>query len=205
MSERSTFRQRSSLMLKILHEDEPRRAPPFMLGRTAPRSLWHPIWTAGQGARLVSLLRLTSPRATLPIDSAKRTREQIVGALRSQPKTVATMFDPSFPESYAEAERAGGFGDRPLIVLTRRKVDTTSNPSDMDRQFAAYDQIWMHEIQPKLARLSTRGRQVIVEKSGHYIQDVAPEVVIASLREVLADVRDTLPASTGVTARRAAP
>ena len=127
-----------------------------------------------------------------------------MGALRSQPKTVATMFDPSFPESYAEAERAGGFGDRPLIVLTRGKVDTTSNPSDMDRQFAAYDQIWMHEIQPKLARLSTRGRQVIVEKSGHHIQDEAPEVVLASLREVLADVRDKLPASTGVTARRAA-
>jgi pimeloyl-ACP methyl ester carboxylesterase len=48
----------------------------------------------------------------------------------------------------------------------------------------------MHEIQPKLARLSTRGRQVIVEKSGHGMPNQAPEAVVAAVREVLADVRN---------------
>ena len=183
------------VLVDAAHEDEPRRAPAFMLGKTAPRSLWHSIWIAGQGARVVGLLRLTSPRATLASDSTHRTRDEIVQALRLQPKTMATVFDPSFPESYAEAERSGGFGDRPLIVLTRGKVSAEPNPGEMDRAFAAYDQVWRHEIQPKLARLSTRGRQVIVEKSGHHIQDDAPEVVIDAIREVVATVRTGTPPS----------
>jgi hypothetical protein len=63
----------------------------------------------------------------------------------------------------------------------------------MDREYAAYEQVWMHEIQPKLARLSTRGRQIIVAQSGHGIPDEAPQAVIAAVREVLADLRRSQP------------
>lgn len=179
------------VLVDAAHEDEPRRAPKVVLARFAPpRGMWHPIWIAGQGARLVGLIRILSPRVSLPADSAHRTREMVVRALRLQPKMAATQFDASLPESYAEAERAGGFGDRPLIVLTRGKVEQTANPSEEDRQFTAYEQVWQREIQPKLARLSTRGRQVVVEQSGHRIHEQAPEVVVAAVREVLADVRN---------------
>lgn len=54
---------------------------------------------------------------------------------------------------------------------------------------AAYELVWQHEIPRMLARLSTRGRQVIVQKSGHRIHEEAPEVVIAAVRVVLADIR----------------
>ena len=185
----------AAVLVDAAHEDEPRRAPPVVLAHTAPRRLWHPIWIAGQVARVTGLLRLLQPDTGLPADRTKRTREMVVGALRSQPSAIATRFDASLPESYAEAERAPGFGDRPLIVLTRGKVDTPPNPSDEDRQFAEYEQVWQHEIQPKLARLSKRGRQVIVESSGHRIHEEAPEVVVAAVREVLADVRDPQHAS----------
>jgi pimeloyl-ACP methyl ester carboxylesterase len=181
------------VLVDAAHEDEPRRAPPAMLGRTVSRIWWHPIWIAGQAARRVGLLRLMRPRVTLPADPAARTREEIVQALRLQPKTIATQFDPSAPDSYAEAERAGGFGDRPLIVLTRGRVSMPPNPSEVDRQLAAYEQVWQHEIQPKLAGLSTRGRQVIVAQSGHDIPDEAPEAVLTAVREVLADVRGNQP------------
>jgi hypothetical protein len=43
----------------------------------------------------------------------------------------------------------------------------------------------MHEFQPQLARLSTRGRQVIVRKSGHRIPDEAPEVILDAVRDVV--------------------
>jgi len=43
----------------------------------------------------------------------------------------------------------------------------------------------MNELQPKLARLSSRGRQIIVEHSGHAIQSEAPEAVIETIREVV--------------------
>jgi len=181
------------VLVDAAHEDEPRRAPKFMLGKTAPSWLWHPIWIAAQLARRVGFVRLTAPRIPLPADSAQRTREQIVQALRVQPKTIATLVDPTSPESYREAEASGNFGNRPLIVLTRGRVNPPANPTETDRQAAAYEQVWMHEIQPKLAALSTRGRQIIVEKSGHGIPDEAPDAVIAAVSEVLAATRERNP------------
>lgn len=191
-----------AVLVDAAHEDEPRRAPPAMLGRTVSRAWWHPIWIVGQLARRVGLLRLMRPHVTLPADPAARTREEIVQALRVQPKTIATQFDPSAPDSYAEAERAGGFGDRPLIVLTRGRVSMPPNPTDVDRQLAAYELVWQHEIQPKLARLSTRGRQVIVAQSGHDIPDEAPDAVIAAVRELLGDVRGNPPQTASGTATK---
>ncbi len=179
-----------AVLVDAAHEDEPRRAPPILLAHTAPRRFWHPIWIAGQVARVTGLLRVLLPATTLPADPTKRTRAMIVSALRNKPSAIATQFDASLPESYAQAEHAPGFGDRPLIILTRGKVNTPPNPSDEDRQFAEYEQLWQHEIQPKLARLSTHGRQVIVQSSGHRIHEEAPEVVVAAVREVLADVRN---------------
>lgn len=78
---------------------------------------------------------------------------------------------------------------RACHVLTRGHVDLPTNPSEADRQFAADEQVWQHEIQPKLARLSSHGRQLIVEKSGHRIHEEAPEAVVAAVRAVLAEVR----------------
>jgi pimeloyl-ACP methyl ester carboxylesterase len=171
------------------HEDEPRRAPAFMLGHNAPRALWHPIWIAAQTARLLGVIRLMTRSPSLPSDPAQRTREQILAALRSQPKAIASLADASGPESYREAESAGGFGDRPVFVLTRGKVQQSAPVTDMDKQGVAYEQVWMHEIQPRLARLSTHGKQVIVANSGHDIPAEAPEAVIGAVREVLRDVR----------------
>jgi len=178
-----------AVLVDAAHGDEAARAPAFMLGRSPPRRWWHSIWIAGQTARATGLLRLMLPPTTLPADSTKRTRELIVRALRNQPAAAATQFDASLPESYSQAERAADFGDRPLIILTRGKIDLPTSPSEEDRAGAAYELVWQHEIQPKLARLSTHGRQIIVEKSGHEIHEEAPEVVVNAVREVLADVR----------------
>jgi len=157
----------------------------MMLGKTAPRWAWHPIWTLGHVAKTIGLLRLIAPKIDLPIDQSKRTREQIVAALRAQPKTIATLFDPSGPDSYSQAEKTGKFGDLPLVVLTRGKIETNPHPSESDRQFNAYTQVWMHEIQPKLAALSTRGEQIIVPYSGHDIPNEAPIEIVNAITKVM--------------------
>jgi len=54
-------------------------------------------------------------------------------------------------------------------------------------------QVWMHEIQPKLARLSSRGRQIIVDKSGPQIPQEPPEAVIAAVAEIVHSVHDESP------------
>lgn len=179
-----------AVLVDASHEDEPRRAPKFMLGRSMPRALWHPLWLVAQTLRVTGILRLTSPSVRMAADAQRRTVNQVLHALRQQPKTIAALMgDATTPESYAEAEASPGFGDRPLVVLTRGKIDSPEHPTDMDRQYAAYMQAWMHEIQPKLSRLSTRGQQTIVENSGHGIPLEAPQAVVNAVAEVVEAVR----------------
>ncbi|MFL6210575.1 MAG: alpha/beta hydrolase [Pyrinomonadaceae bacterium] len=174
------------ILVDAAHEDEPKRAPQFMLGHTLPRYLWRPLHLVSQVALRVGLVRLLTSTTPLPADPAQRTRAQIIAALRQQPKAVATLADyVTAPESYAEAHAADGLGDRPLIVLTRGKSPSPSGDPEMDRQSAAYEQVWMHELQPQLARLSTRGRQVIVGESGHQIPEETPSVIVEAVREVV--------------------
>ena len=42
----------------------------------------------------------------------------------------------------------------------------------------------------KLAKLSTRGSNIIVPNSNHYIQYDQPEAVIEAVRRVIMDIRD---------------
>ena len=87
----------------------------------------------------------------------------------------------------AEARAAGNLGDRPLIVLTAGQVFVPDNPAQAQEASAFHD-LWVHKLQPQLAQLSTRGRQVIVEKSGHGIQFEAPEAVIGAVHEVFTQI-----------------
>jgi pimeloyl-ACP methyl ester carboxylesterase len=178
------------VLVDAAHEDEPSRAPASMRGYSAPRWLWRPVWTAGQTARAVGLLRLATPRIDLPPDPRARSREQVVEALSAQPKTRATLFDASMSDSYAQAGRSAGFGDKPLIVLTRGRLPVIDANSPQEvRELEAYEKVWMHAIQPKLAKLSTRGRQVLVLNSGHSIPDEAPWAVVSAVRDVVGEVR----------------
>jgi pimeloyl-ACP methyl ester carboxylesterase len=180
------------VLVDSAHEDEPKRAPQFMLGHTLPRYLWYPLHLLVQGATRVGLVRLLTPSAQLPEGPSQRTREQIIEALRRQPKCVAASAgNASGPESYAQAHSAAGLGDRPLIVLTAgRPILSNTGDPEIDKQAAAYHQVWMHEMQAQLARLSTRGRQVIVKSSGHRISEEAPEAVIDAVRDVVTLARE---------------
>lgn len=176
------------VLVESAHEDEPERAPSTFLGPTLPRYLWYPLHILIKTVARVGMLRFTG-RDALP-EPSRRTREQIVEALRRQPQAIATTAgDASGPESYAQARASGGLGDRPLIVLTRGKPFGRDPDPEMDKQVAAYYQIWVHEMQAGLARLSTRGRQVIVENSGHQIPEEAPAAVVGAVREVVASAR----------------
>ena len=76
----------------------------------------------------------------------------------------------------------------PLIVLTA--VDQFS---PLEGQVSVEDleqlQNVVGELQAKLAGLSTQGKQVQVERAGHYIQVDQPQVVINAIREVVELVR----------------
>lgn len=72
--------------------------------------------------------------------------------------------------------------DLPLIVLTRGLPD--SLPILSEQENAQYDATW-HEMQRELVGLSSNGKQIIAQNSGHYIQLDEPILVIESVRELI--------------------
>jgi pimeloyl-ACP methyl ester carboxylesterase len=78
-------------------------------------------------------------------------------------------------------------GDLPLIVLSREFYSSPAVPDSpyTPEQLAAA----ATKNQADLARLSRRGKQVVVPKSGHRIHQDAPERVIAAIRDVVEAAR----------------
>ena len=62
------------VLVDSAHEEEPKRAPKFMLGHSLPRSLWYPLHLLVQAANNVGLLRLTTRPAPLNADPPPRPR-----------------------------------------------------------------------------------------------------------------------------------
>lgn len=77
-------------------------------------------------------------------------------------------------------------GDKPLIVLTRGKNE--SIPGMTEEETDLTSQGWL-QLQKELAQRSSNGKQIIAEKSGHYIQFDQPELVIESVRQVVEQTR----------------
>lgn len=109
--------------------------------------------------------------------------------LELQPKSfVAAAGCHAWQISAEQARAAGNLGDRPLIVLTAGRPFTVGDP-DADKELETFHDISVHKLQPELTRLSTRGRQVIVENSGHGIGGEAPDAVVEAIHEVVTQIR----------------
>ncbi|MBK8302679.1 MAG: hypothetical protein IPK98_04460 [Chloracidobacterium sp.] len=66
-------------------------------------------------------------------------------------------------------------GDKPLIVLSRGLSDGASPETE-----AAW-----RSLQTEMVKSSSNGKQVIAEKSGHYIQFSEPELVTVAIHDVI--------------------
>jgi hypothetical protein len=55
-----------------------------------------------------------------------------------------------------------------------------------NRELAAFDHRFVHQLHPQLLQLSTHRRQVIVENSG---QAIAPDAIVQAVHEVVTQVR----------------
>jgi hypothetical protein len=92
------------------------------------------------------------------------------------------------PEIDEAARNAGTLGGIPLIVLTAGQYWKPDDPSAA-REVAQFHEVWVHQLQPDLAHLSTDGKQVIVENSDHGIPDEAPGAVVNAVQELVSKIR----------------
>jgi pimeloyl-ACP methyl ester carboxylesterase len=89
----------------------------------------------------------------------------------------------------AAAARAGSMGNRPLIVLAAGQYwKLAEDPISAD-QIKVFHEKWIGQLQPSLARLSTNGKLITVENSGHDIPGEAPEAVVNPVKEVVNRLR----------------
>jgi pimeloyl-ACP methyl ester carboxylesterase len=176
------------VLVDSAHEDEVQRAPKFYLGRTAPRFLWHPLQLAFKAAGFVGLLRLTQSSASPSKGFSQMTRDEMIRALRQRPQSIVGNVSVGIvsPESLAEAASITRLGDFPLVVLTAGKPPDFGD-AELNREAAAYQQVWIHEIQPKLVGLSTQGRQIVVPDADH--GTIPQDLIIGSIHGVVMEVR----------------
>ncbi|MDQ5851586.1 MAG: hypothetical protein M3380_05835, partial [Chloroflexota bacterium] len=135
------------------------------------------------GALKPSLMPLES---RLPLEAAETARAlKVSGA--------------DFGTGAAEMEELGSgqtppvatLGDMPLIVLSQGHRDPASVPSGAaitPEVLQDYDQTW-EQLQLELAALSTHGKRLVAEGSGHNIQLDRPDLVVRAIEELLAVAR----------------
>jgi pimeloyl-ACP methyl ester carboxylesterase len=102
-------------------------------------------------------------------------------------ETVASEIQ-SLPDS-SSALQAVNLGNRPLIVLTAGKMTFTPEPF-LTKEIEGRLRNVFQQLQAEQARLSTRGKQIIVPDSGHGIMFERPDAVVAAIREVWSEVRE---------------
>jgi pimeloyl-ACP methyl ester carboxylesterase len=182
------------------HPDQ--QEPPFMLSpfnRASPRTR-ELICTALPFMVRFGILRFMASRMGGPGTSQFSREHEILAKLNAQPKALrtdaeqgcaatdggrlASRFGTGNSELDNAARNAGSLGDRPLVVLTAGRYWA---PPGWEKQAAEYHEIWIHQLQASLARLSTRGRQVIVD--ANHDMGEAPDAVVTATRQVVDEVR----------------
>lgn len=106
-------------------------------------------------------------------------------AIYNQSHTLESVWRESeaFELDINASEPPSTLGDLPLIVLTRGVDDASQQERDA----------WSH-LQHELTLLSSNGKQVIAIESGHHIYADQPELLLASIEELVGQVRENDPA-----------
>jgi pimeloyl-ACP methyl ester carboxylesterase len=179
------------LLVDSAHEDQYRRAPSEIRdllpqfekqGRQQFEGLKALIES---GALDVAMLPVPPG---LPASAADTFRALVA----TSPKHVDTLIaeQQAVPAIHAELRAAGitSLGDLPLVVLSHGEPMAMPGLSDEVNQ--TYEQLWQN-LQAELAGLSSQGRLIVAEGSGHYIQLERPQLVIDAITEVVTAARTT--------------
>jgi pimeloyl-ACP methyl ester carboxylesterase len=87
------------------------------------------------------------------------------------------------PAVVEQVRETGDFGDMPIMVLTAGKF-TVLNPGlppDLEAELASL----FHDLQSRLAALSTVGSQVVIPDSGHNMPRENPQALVDAIQKML--------------------
>lgn len=169
------------------HEQQGARLPQQESEQTLTGMLELCTWLQPLGViRAFDILGELAGQYELPADLRER-----LSARMNQSHTCAVMQDESssFAEEVRDPEPPASLGSLPLIVLTQGKKPEANVQFGITEEFAIAQFAEWQILQRELTALSSNGRQLVAEKSGHVIQFEQPELVIQAISEMVTELR----------------
>ena len=137
------------------------------------------------------LIRLFDNDLNGPIGSLPTRDARLVHMLQLQPKALdAVLFEfLSQGETLRQVRAVRSLGSVPLIVLTGAQKPGVHLADEADvEKLDRFMHQRVYGSQAQLARLSKRGRQIILAHVGHGIPVVDPQSIVEAMRDVLRQV-----------------
>lgn len=175
------------------HEQQGNRLPTFEGQESAERmvrlcTLLQPLGVVRLTGALDMLLEQPGiPDASRPLLRAKFNQP---GYCRSMLAEIR-----SFAGDVVDPEPPASLGDLPLVVLSQGNEPAGNEVFGITDEQARIQRAVWNDLQQELTALSTRGTRLVAEQSGHVIQLEQPELVIDSVTDLIASLRQhgTLP------------
>ena len=127
-------------------------------------------------------------RAKLPSENVPAYNAVIAGSAKHVAAATAELRDLEETHAQMRAAQVASLGDIPLVVLRHG----AEQPMMASPEVAAALEETFTRLQVEMAALSTNGKLVVAERSGHAIHLDQPELVVDAVREVVAAVRGRL-------------
>lgn len=128
-----------------------------------------------------------TPRGLAVLGEAQPDEPEAVRNLRQWFANPETVSPEGIHMAQSQAQVSGrSLGALPLVVLARAKP--VAWPGFPPALSAAMEQSWQ-EMQADLVSLSSQGRLVLAEESGHYIQRDQPELLLAQVLAMVGESR----------------
>lgn len=157
------------------------RAPVVLVGHSLGGVLVR-LYAARHPARVAGLVLVDAAHEDQEVRQLAVVPEEVKAQFSEEERRVSSPEGIDFEQLFAAARAERRRHALPLVVLTATRVDLSADPR-IAPYVARFEEI-RRELQRELARDSTRGRQVLADRSGHFIHWDQPELVVESIRRV---------------------
>lgn len=107
------------------------------------------------------------------------------GTMASSRSHLEAMIAESESVYAMETQPVSTLGDLPLTVISHGQLDANAVPPSLGPQVCDdYETAWQ-KLQVEITSLSTRGRRIVAERSGHNVIFDQPEIVVDSVLEMV--------------------
>ncbi|HSK65549.1 MAG TPA: hypothetical protein VK888_01365, partial [Anaerolineales bacterium] len=116
-------------------------------------------------------------KGRLPVPTLDMAR----AVMASSNSHIATLIAESESVYSTKIQSVKTLGDLPLTVISHGHLDTNVVPPSLGPEIREeYERAWQ-KLQEEITSLSTRGRRIVAERSGHNILFDQPEIIIESI------------------------